>query len=237
MWQTITMAILHVIRRNITETALWSECVKAKSTVPHCDSFLILNIFERHWSYSDRSRRVRLEVKDFSLLRLWKKRFKSNNKWKVKKIKGMCANSLGALYIYRCVLFCELKEDNEERNPCIWDVVVWCCLSATVADSGSRFALVAVRLRGFIGDCLHLRRSFLYLCLWRFAFVIYDGFSTGGKRQEKIISSAFQSSVWLLPPFILFLRISSPKNESSVMIYLSSCSTKPVWVSLVEQKR
>lgn len=84
MWQTITMAILHVIRQNITETALWSECVKAKSTVPHGDSFLILNIFERHWSYSDRLRRVRLEVKDFSLLRLWKKCFNSNNKWKVK---------------------------------------------------------------------------------------------------------------------------------------------------------
>lgn len=150
----------------------------------------------------------------------------------------MCANSLGALYIYRCVLFCKLKEDTEERNPCIWDVVVvevWCCLSATVADSGSRFALVAVRLRGFIGDCLHLRRSFLYVCLWRFAFVIYDGFSTGGKREEKIISSVFQSSVWLLPLFILFLRIGSPKNESSVMIYLPSCSTKPVWVSFFLQ--
>lgn len=30
MWQTIMMAILHVIRRDLTETSRWAECVKAK---------------------------------------------------------------------------------------------------------------------------------------------------------------------------------------------------------------
>ncbi len=48
----------------------------------------------------------------------------------------MCASSLGALYIYRRALLCELK-DTEERNPCVWEVmvVVWCCLSVTVVRS------------------------------------------------------------------------------------------------------
>ncbi len=106
----------------------------------------------------------------------------------------MCASSLGALYIYRRALLCELK-DTEERNPCVWEVMVVVvvlsvCDCRALADSGSCFALVAVSLGGFIRDCLHLRRGFVYLRLRRFTFVIYNDFTTG-EREKRSLSAVY----------------------------------------------
>lgn len=69
MWQTIMMAILHVIRRDLTETSRWAECVKAKflflkKTKTECTSKMLVLLTE--------VKETVLEVKNLSFLRFLK---------------------------------------------------------------------------------------------------------------------------------------------------------------------
>lgn len=231
MWQTITMAILHVIKRDLTQ---------------HCGLIvwrwnLILNFLERHWSYRGQGDCAR--GKESFLLALIKENISIVKTIEKYKIKGMCEHFRRSIHLQTCFV---LQTQRHWRKKPLYlrcdgggGVVLSVCDCRALADFGSCFALVAVRLGGFIGDCLHLRRGFVCLRLQRFTFVIYNDFTTGGKRKEKFVRSVFQSSVRELPLFILFPRIGSPKNDCSVVIYSPSCSFKPMSFFLfsVEHKR
>ncbi len=198
MWQTIIIAILHVIKRDIIER--------------HCGlnvwrwNLLNFNFLERHWVYLKDTdltevKETALEVKNLSFLHWWKKRNISIVKTIQKyKIKGMCSRELFRRSIHIQTCFVLWTQRHWRKKPlCLRSdgggVVLSVCDCRALADSRSCFALVAVRLGGFIRDCLHLRRGFVYLRLRHFTFVIYNDFTTGGKRKEKFISSVSQSSV------------------------------------------
>lgn len=237
MWQTIIMAILHVIKRDIIETALWAECVKAKST-----EFQYLSVFERHWSYRGQGDCARGKESFLLALMKEKKHFNSKNNWKVQNKRHVRELFRRSIHLQTC--FVQRTQRHWRKKPlCLRSdgggVVLSVCDCRALADSGSCFALVAVRLGGFIRDCLHLRRGFVYLRLRCFTFVIYNDFTTGGKRKEKFISSVSQASVWLLLLFILF-QGSAPKKwlfcyDLFTLMFYQTCVS--FFLSLVKHKR
>lgn len=118
------MAILHVIKKhNWNSTVVWMCEGKIYG------SSLWLTSHTEHLWKTLRSRRLRLELKNLSFLRLWKTRFNTNNKGKVKNKRHVRKLFRRSIHLQTC-FFLWTQRRHWRKKPLFVVMVVWFCLSA-----------------------------------------------------------------------------------------------------------
>lgn len=93
--------------------------------------------------------------------------------------------------------------------------------------AGSRFALVAVCLRGFIGDRLHLSRGLLHVRLGGFTLPVFDNLTAEEREKERyfvriiravvsgVLGNLFQEKQSILYIYQMFIMTSEMEHYGS----------------------